>query len=117
MLSSAGRAVGPEPDPFVHQEMMALQPMPQRGITGSMQPDQLKKLRQRLAMTQRVFAKTFDVGYTALRRWEYGDRKPSGPARSLLKIIDKEPEAALRALVASGSRHRITINILARSAA
>ena len=49
-------------------------------------------------MTQHQFAKTFGIGYTALRHWEYGTRSPRGPARSLLTIIDKETEAALRAL-------------------
>ena len=33
-----------------------------------------------------------------LRKWENGEREPTGAARVLLTIISREPEAALRAI-------------------
>lgn len=32
------------------------------------------------------------------KKWEQGKRQPSGAARTLLRVIDREPEAVLRAL-------------------
>ena len=42
-------------------------------------------------------AKRTDVRARRLR----AKRKPEGPARALLKVIEREPEAALRALAAA----------------
>jgi hypothetical protein len=36
-----------------------------------------------------------------LRHWEQGKRYPEGPARSYLKVIDREPQAVRRALKAA----------------
>jgi putative transcriptional regulator len=33
-----------------------------------------------------------------VRNWEQGKRLPAGPAKALLRILDKAPEAALSAL-------------------
>jgi len=33
-----------------------------------------------------------------LRHWERGDRYPTGPALVLLNIIEKDPQAVLKAL-------------------
>lgn len=33
-----------------------------------------------------------------VRNWEQGVRHPEGPARILLQVIDREPEAVMRAL-------------------
>jgi hypothetical protein len=53
------------------------------------------------AATERnaMFARTFGLNVAALRDWEQRRRVPRGPARSLLRIIDREPDAARRALV------------------
>ena len=32
------------------------------------------------------------------RKWEQGERQPSGAARTLLRVMENEPEAVLRAL-------------------
>jgi putative transcriptional regulator len=57
-------------------------------------------LRERLGLTQDEFAKAFGVTTATLRNWEQGRREPRGPARVLLNVIEKEPEAVLRALLA-----------------
>ena len=57
-------------------------------------------LRERLGLTQEQFARAFGVTTATLRNWEQGRREPRGPARVLLNVIEKEPEAVLRALLA-----------------
>ena len=55
-------------------------------------------LRHKLELTQVEFAAKFCVSLGTLRHWERGDRKPHGPALALLHVVDKEPQAVLRAL-------------------
>jgi putative transcriptional regulator len=54
--------------------------------------------RKKLGMSQNVFAETFGFSVGTLRNWEQGHRRPHGPTRILLKVIDKEPEAVKRVL-------------------
>ncbi len=60
----------------------------------------VRVIRDKLKMTQRQFADQFGFSVYSIRNWEQGRRNPEGPARILLTIIDREPEAALRALAA-----------------
>lgn len=60
-------------------------------------PD-IKAIRERLDMTQQEFADLFGVNVHTLRNWEQGRRRPEGPARVLLAVVEQEPEAVLRAL-------------------
>jgi putative transcriptional regulator len=41
------------------------------------------------------------MSLSGYRKWEQGQRRLSGPAVSLLRLIEKEPEAVKRALVSS----------------
>ena len=60
-------------------------------------PD-VKSIREQIGMTQTAFAATFGVSLSTLRRWERGERTPQGPARVLLHVVAREPQAVLRAL-------------------
>ena len=53
-----------------------------------------------IGLTQEEFAAKFSVSLGTLRHWERGDRKPHGPALVLLRVIDKEGRAVMRALAA-----------------
>ena len=55
-------------------------------------------VRRRLKMSQAAFAARFGLDLTALHAWEQGRRKPDRAARVLLAVIDREPDAVLRAL-------------------
>lgn len=55
-------------------------------------------VRHAVAMSQAEFAGAFGISVWTLRKWEQGQRTPQGPARALLKVIAREPEAARRAL-------------------
>ena len=59
----------------------------------------VRDVRQRLNMTQKEFAQFFGFSVYSIRNWEQGKRQPEGPARVLLTVIDREPEAVRRALV------------------
>lgn len=58
-----------------------------------------RALRTRLNMTQEEFASTFGVNVWTLREWEQHKAEPEGPARTLLRVIDREPDAVRRALL------------------
>lgn len=59
----------------------------------------VRAARQRLGLTQPAFAAKFGVALPTLRKWEQGKRRPDGPARVLLRVIEREPEAVRRALL------------------
>ena len=58
----------------------------------------VQALRKRIGLSQEAFAAKFSISLGTLRHWERGDRKPHGPALVLLRVIDKEGRAVLRAL-------------------
>src|SRR5215475_1788674 len=61
----------------------------------------VKKIRARLGLSQESFAQTYGFALSAVRDWEQGRRQPERSARILLKVVEKEPEAVLRALAKS----------------
>jgi putative transcriptional regulator len=40
------------------------------------------------------------VSKSTLQNWEQGRRKPEGPAKALLRVVEKKPKAVLEALQA-----------------
>ena len=62
--------------------------------------DYLKGLRSRLNMTQEEFSQRFRIPLGTLRDWEQGVSSPDASARTLLRVIAREPEAVLCALSA-----------------
>ena len=61
----------------------------------------VKKIRSRLGLSQESFAQTYGFALSAVRDWEQGRRQPDRSARILLKVVEKEPEAVMRALAKS----------------
>jgi putative transcriptional regulator len=58
----------------------------------------VRAARLKLGMTQPAFSECFGVALPTLRKWEQGARRPEGPARVLLRVIEAEPDAVRRAL-------------------
>jgi putative transcriptional regulator len=58
----------------------------------------VQAIRKRLRLTQSQFSARFGIPIGTLRDWEQNRRRPEGPARVLLIVIDKESEAVNRAL-------------------
>jgi putative transcriptional regulator len=57
-----------------------------------------RAVRQRLRLTQAQMARFLGTSASGYRKWEQGQRAPSGAARTLLRVMEREPEAVLRAL-------------------
>ena len=58
----------------------------------------IKAIRQKLHQSQSEFAFMIGVSPSTLRNWEQGLRKPEGPARALLTVAQKDPQAVYKAL-------------------
>jgi putative transcriptional regulator len=50
-----------------------------------------RQVRARTKLSQAQFAERIGVPVETVRNWEQGKRSPRGPARALLKVIDKAP--------------------------
>src|SRR5208282_3155773 len=59
-------------------------------------PDsEVRKVRASYGLSQDKFASLLGISVATLRNWEQGRRKPEGPARILLMVAAKHPEAIL----------------------
>jgi putative transcriptional regulator len=61
-------------------------------------PIDIQHIRGNFLATQRQFARMIGISYETLRNWETGRRRPHGPARALLRVMDANPFAVARAL-------------------
>lgn len=64
-------------------------------------PMEVKKIREKLRLTQAEFAKMICVSLGTLRNWEQGRTYPEGAAIALLRVAESKPEAVLQALHAA----------------
>jgi putative transcriptional regulator len=55
----------------------------------------VQAIREGMGLSQSAFAALLGVSPRTLQDWEQGRRQPTGPARSLLRIADRHPEALL----------------------
>lgn len=62
------------------------------------EPIDARAIRAKLGMSQEEFARVFGLRVATVRDWEQQRRVPRGPSLTLLRIIDREPEAAQRAV-------------------
>lgn len=83
----ANALADPDNPPLTEEELARLRPVPNP-----------KRIRQRLQMTQEQFAARFQVPLGTLRDWEQGTRIPDSAARTLLRVIDRNPELVLATL-------------------
>jgi putative transcriptional regulator len=61
----------------------------------------VKAIRKRLGLTQEEFAVRYGFSVGRVRDWEQGRTEPEASARILLTVLDREPEAVVRALAAA----------------
>ncbi len=57
-----------------------------------------RRIRERLKLTQEQFAEKFEIPLGTLRDWEQGASLPDRAARTLLRVIEQDPEAVINAL-------------------
>jgi putative transcriptional regulator len=60
--------------------------------------EDVSKIRiRRLHMSQGAFAKLLGVSVRVVQSWEQGEKRPSGAARRLLQVAERNPGALLSA--------------------
>lgn len=52
--------------------------------------DEIRLLRERLHISQAVFAAYLNASLSTVQKWETGQKKPSGAALRLLSVIDRK---------------------------
>ena len=57
-------------------------------------PD-VRTIRAQYGLSQEKFASLIGISVGTLRNWEQGRRSPEGPARVLLRVAARHPEAVL----------------------
>jgi len=61
----------------------------------------VREIRRSAGMTQAEFAAAYHFSVRTVQEWERGAKRPSGPARTLLRAIKADPEGLRRALAAA----------------
>ena len=69
-----------------------------RGAALMHKPLNPVEVRKHAKLTQPQMALLIGMSLSGYRKWEQGERNISGPAATLLRIMEKEPEAVKRAL-------------------
>ena len=58
-----------------------------------------RDVRRKVNLTQAQMATLVGMSLSGYRKWEQGTRRVNGPAATLLRVIEREPEAVKRALL------------------
>jgi len=58
------------------------------------EPD-VAAIREEYGLSQSKFAALLGISVRTLQNWEQGRRRPQGPAKVLLRVASKHPEAVL----------------------
>lgn len=61
----------------------------------------VRALRETLGLSQTDFAALFGFNVRSLQDWEQGRRRPEIPIRAYLAVIQRDPQAVIRALRAA----------------
>jgi len=69
------------------------------------QPEDVRKIREKLHKSQSEFAQMIGVSVATLQNWEQGRRQPEGPARALLVVAAKAPTVVAKALAEAARRN------------
>jgi DNA-binding transcriptional regulator YiaG len=56
---------------------------------------EVRRIRDRMAISQAVFGQVLNVSANTVKAWEGGNRAPSGPSLRLLEIADRHPDLLL----------------------
>jgi DNA-binding transcriptional regulator YiaG len=63
----------------------------------SIKPDEIKRTREALGMSQAEFAQAFHLKFRSVQKWEQ-EGIPEGPTAVLFWLLSKIPHQALKAL-------------------
>lgn len=68
-------------------------------VTRVREPN-VRAIRRKTGLSQSQFALLIGVNLRTLQNWEQSRTRPTGPARALLRIVEKDPKAMLTLHVA-----------------
>jgi putative transcriptional regulator len=57
--------------------------------------EEIKALREREGVSQRIFALYLNVAKDSVSQWERGQKKPAGPTLKLLSLVERKGLAAI----------------------
>jgi putative transcriptional regulator len=63
-------------------------------------PERIKAIRRKVATSTKEFERLFGIPARTMESYEQGRRRLDGAMQALLRIIEREPKAARRALAA-----------------
>lgn len=69
-------------------------------LVDPMSAARVKAIRKAVAKSPKEFEQKFGIPARTMEGWEQGRRQPDPAARTLLKVIERDPGAVERALVA-----------------
>ena len=52
---------------------------------------EIQEIRERIKLSQTVFAKVLNVSSSSVRQWEQGKRTPTGSTKVLLELLKRNP--------------------------
>ena len=83
----------PELDEFCHMLLQSVEEMKAGKVARKsvFELPKVEDVRKKTGLTQRNFATLLGVSPRTLQAWEQGKRNPSGAARTLLVIADRNP--------------------------
>lgn len=64
----------------------------------TLSPDRIRAIRKSIANSTKEFERRFSVPARTMEAYEQGRRRPDAAMQALLRVIEREPEAVLRAL-------------------
>jgi putative transcriptional regulator len=82
----------------------------------AVEASEIRAVRVRSGMTQRQFAAAFGIGLGTLQKWERGERRPSGAAKSLLRVMQTNLPAVCGALGIAPARRKVRSRSMNRAA-
>jgi len=65
-------------------DLLCLEPIPEYSS------EKIRALRDHLQLSQSVFAAVLNTSLSTVRKWEIGDKHPSGPSLKLLNLLDRK---------------------------
>ena len=65
-------------------DLLCLEPIPEYSS------EDIRALRDHLQLSQAVLAAVLNTSLSTVRKWEVGDKHPSGPSLKLLNLLDRK---------------------------
>ncbi|HWZ48392.1 MAG TPA: DNA-binding transcriptional regulator [Herbaspirillum sp.] len=65
-------------------DVLCLDPIPEYSS------EEIRALRDHLQLSQSVLAAVLNTSLSTVRKWEIGDKHPSGPSLKLLNLLDRK---------------------------